>query len=771
MRVLIVLCCLFTLFSVEAQKKIVLSGIVVNAESEALVGANVALYNATDSTLITGKASDAKGAFKIDCKLINRCYLQISFLGYKTQRLGLVNVYENQEFGKIILETNEVMTDEVQIIASQQVQELDRMIVYPDRIQVKQSATPLDLLANMMLPGLDVNTVERTATALDKAVEFRINGRKVNVKDVDALIASNIQKVEYIDNPGLEYGKGAGAVVNYVTKKPIAGFSTSGSLLNAVWVGFGNDFLNMRWNHKRSEIGVSYNTMFRKYKKRSNDQTNQYFFPDQTEILREYMGENTPFKSQEHNLNISYSLMKEKDYLFSVIGRMAYKYNEKNYLANIYENGAFSSRQGSERSTRDILPELDIYLSKQITPRQGLSVNVVGGYVSSDLDYWYEEEERDRYFTSFSADGSRYNLIGELKYNDRFSKNHSLSIGIKESHFWEEDRYSNESGVRETDNNYLYAYAQLAGNFNKFIYNAGVSGAMSRYSQLDRNFTFWSFQPAISLGYRFSKTSLLRYNFELSSEDPLVAYLNDVVQVVNPYLQSQGNRNLSAYNTYKNSLVYSFTHKKLNLQLSGYHYYMDNPVTDHIYYDDKAGMFINSYLNQGYMQRYFLMAYGRYSGLFNNILTLSARLRYSHYKTSGENYRHHLNTFSASFQANINYKDFSLLLTADTRDKYLMGERLEYRSLSSIAMLQYSKKHFIVGLGLYYPFAKQWDAGSDLLSSITRQKSWTTIKDNGRMLFVRLSWNFFSGRKYKSGKKSLNNEGGMPGLSTMPVID
>ena len=68
----------------------------------------------------------------------------------------MVNVYENQEFGKIILETNEVMTDEVQIIASQQVQELDRMIVYPDRIQVKQSATPLDLLANMMLPGLSL---------------------------------------------------------------------------------------------------------------------------------------------------------------------------------------------------------------------------------------------------------------------------------------------------------------------------------------------------------------------------------------------------------------------------------------------------------------------------------------------------------------------------------------------------------------------------------------------------------------------------------------
>lgn len=771
MRVLIVLCCLFAQFSVEAQKKIVLSGIVVNAESEALVGANVALYNEADSSLITGKASGAKGAFKIDCGLINRCYLQISFLGYKTQRLGLVNVCENQELGKILLETNEMMTDEVQIIASQQVQELDRMIVYPDRVQVKQSATPLDLLANMMLPGLSVNTVERTAMAMDKAVEFRVNGRKVNVKDVDALIASNIQKVEYIDNPGLDYGRAAGAVVNYITKEPVSGFTTSGSLLNAVWVGFGNDLLNMRWNHKRSEFGVSYNTMFRKYKKRLNDQTNQYIFPDQMEILREYIGENTPFKSQIHNLNLSYGLMKKDDYLFSVIGRFAYEYNDKNYLSSIYENGIFNSRQSSERSTRDILPELDIYFSKQITPRQDFSLNIVGGYVSSDLDYWYEEESAEHYFTSFNADASRYNLIGEFKYNNRFAKNHRFAIGVNEKYFSEKDQYSNESMARTTKNNTVFAYALLSGSFNKFIYNIGFAGAMSRYDQSVRDFTFWSFQPGVNLGYRFSKKSLLRYNLKISSDDPKVAYLNDVVQVVNPYLRSQGNPDLSAYNIYDNSLVYSFTHKKMNIQLSGSHLYMYNPVTDYIYYDDKAGMFVNNYQNQGSMKRYMLTAYGRYSGLFNNILTLSARVRYSHYKTSGINYRHHLNNLSAQFEVNATYKDFSLRVTADTRDKHLMGERLEFRSLSSIALLQYNKKHFIVGLGLYYPFAKQWDAGSDLLSSITPQKSWTSIKDNGRMLFVRLSWNFSTGRSYKISNKSLKNVGGTPGLSSMPVID
>lgn len=171
------------------------------------------------------------------------------------------------------------------------------------------------------------------------------------------------------------------------------------------------------------------------------------------------------------------------------------------------------------------------------------------------------------------------------------------------------------------------------------------------------------------------------------------------------------------------------------------------------------------------MKRYGITAFGKYTGLFNKILTLSARLRYNHYETTGLGYRHHLNVFSAQLEALATYKDFSFSITGNMRDKSLLGERLNYKELYSTALVQYRKGNCFIGLGLYYPFSKQWDKGTDVLSAIAPQKSWTKIKENGRMLFVRFSWSFSAGRKYKGGQKNLNNQGGRSSLSSMPVID
>lgn len=249
--------------------------------------------------------------------------------------------------------------------------------------------------------------------------------------------------------------------------------------------------------------------------------------------------------------------------MFSAIGRMAYDYNEKNSLTRLYENQGYSGQQSGSQQTKNILPELDLYFSKRISPKQEINVNIVGGYANYSLDYQYEEEREksECYRTAFNASGDKYDLIGELKYNNRFSKNHRLSIGMKERHTWESDSYSNEVITRETDNNYLYAYAQLTGSHRKVMYSMGVAGSISRYYRQKRSFSFWSFLPDVSLGYRFSNRSMLRYKLEVFSEDPRISYLNDVTQVINPYLQSVGNEALSAYTSYRNSLTYTLNLK------------------------------------------------------------------------------------------------------------------------------------------------------------------------------------------------------------------
>lgn len=770
-KYLLLISLLFSILSVFAQRGIVLSGIVLDPESKPLEGANVALYNEADSSFISGIATDKRGAFRIKCAPLSRSYLRVSFLGYKEQTQGLINVRENLDLGKITMRKDEIQMEGVEVVASQQTRLFDRAIVYPSVEQVKVSPTSFDLLSNMMLPGLDVNIVERTAKYMDKTVEFRINGRKVTVQEIDALTSGEIEKVEYIDSPGLEYGPGVGAVVNYVTKEPLSGFTLSTNLTNALYVGYGNDNLNMRWNHKASEFGVSYQTSFRKYRKRSNDRTEGYNFPDGREIVREYVGENTPFKAQYHTIGLSYNLLKKDNYMFSAIGRFTYDYNYRNYLANLYENKALLGRQSSFDDARNLLPELDLYFSKQLTPKQSLSVNVVGGYNDSEFGYWYKEEADGDYFTSFTADGSRYNLIGEVKYQNQYHENHKILLGAREKLFFEDDRYSNETGTRETDNNDFYFYGDMSGTFNKFFYHAALAGTVTSYKQGGRDFTFWSFEPFLYLSYRFSGRSSVFAQVNVMSTDPTVNNMNDVTQVINPYLRSRGNPDLSPYTTYEVLTGYNYMGKNLTFQLMGAYLRMHEPITDHIYYDDQEDVFINSYLNQGSMERYGLNVYGKYTGLFNNILTLSAQLRYNHYKTTGLGYRHYLNVVSARLEALASYKNFSFSLSGNTRNKSLLGERLSYPELSSTALLQYRTGNCFIGLGMYYPFMKQWDKGTDVLSAVVPQKSWTKIKENGRMLFVRFSWSFSTGRKYQGGQKNLNNQGGRSSLSSMPVID
>ena len=770
-RYQILICFLLSFLPVFAQKGIVLSGIVLDAESKPLEGANVALYDERDSSLVVGIATDKRGAFRIECAPLSRSYLHVSFLGYKEQTQGLINVRENLDLGKILMLKDEIQMEGVEVVASQQTRLFDRVIVYPAVDQVKVSPTSFDLLSNMMLPGLDVNVVERTAKYMDKTVEFRVNGRKVTVQEVDALTSNEIEKVEYIDSPGLEYGPGVGAVVNYVTKEPVSGFILSTNLMNALYVGFGNDNVNMRWNHKDSEFGLSYQTSFRKYRKRSNDRTEGYYFPDGREIVREYVGEDTPFKSQYHTVALSYNLLKKDDYMFSVIGRFTYDYSYRNYLTNLYENKSSLGRQSSFDDKRNLLPELDLYFSKQLTPKQSLSVNVVGGYNDSEFGYWYREKADGDYFTSFTAEGSRYNLIGEVKYQNNFHENHKVLFGARDKLFLEDDHYSSETGTRETDNNDFYFYGDVSGKFNKFFYHAALAGTASSYRQGGRDFTFWSFEPFVYLSYRPSSRSMFFAQLNVMSTDPVVSNMNDVTQVINPYLLSRGNPDLSPYTTYEVLAGYDYTGKRLTFELMGAYEHRHEPITDHIYYDNQEDVFVNSYLNQGAMKRYDITACGKYTGLFNKILTLSARLRYNHYETTGLGYRHHLNVFSAQLEALATYKDFSFSITGNTRNKSLLGERLSYPELYSTALIQYRKDNCFIGLGMYYPFAKQWDAGTDVLSAIAPQKSWTKIKENGRMLFVRFSWSFSTGRKYQGGQKNLNNQGGRSSLSSMPVID
>lgn len=755
----------------SAQKKISVAGVVTDYKKETVAGANVALYT-TDSLLVFGETTKGDGTFKLFDVAKGTYFLKISYIGYKTEIIQLANVSQNIMLRNITLQEDRLDLKGLEVIANQRTEKVDRLIIYPNQAQLKISATSLDLLSEMMLPGLQINTVERNATAFGKEVEFRINGRKVTESEVEALLPKEVLRLEYIDNPGLEYNANLGAVIDYITKKNESGFVSSVNMTNATFTGFGNDAVNAKWNHKHSEFGLNYNVNYRSYSNRRTDSEEKYIYPDNSFISRDQIGENTPFRQQTHRINLNYNLSKPSDYLFSVIARTSIKKERKQFSSLIVSNITEDVRQQNSENTHDMLPELDIYYSKTISPKQRLNVNIVGSYSDSDYKRRYEESGDNYAYESLSdVEGSRYSLIAEVQYTNQLSKTQTLSAGVKEEYFWEKDWYLVQDEIVKTNRSYLYMYSQLTGLVKKVNYNVGIAASSNTNKQPGNNFAFWVFRPSLSVNYKIDRLSSLRYMFQIFSESPNVAYLNNIEQTINPYLLIKGNPGLRPDRKYFNTLTYSFSYKKFNAQLRGQYIYLQNPIMDYSFHDANRNMFVTSYKNQGNMQAGLLSLNLKYGPMLNNMVTLMVNGHYKHYRSKGDNYLHKLDNFNLQAQGTLAYKKVSLQLMATTREKELYGEKVNYNEIVSTAVIQYTKQPFIIGLGMYYPFSKHWDAGSTSLSTLIPQHSWRYIEDNGHMLFVKFAWNFLSGRKYKAANRELENQGGSSGFLTAPSED
>lgn len=240
-----------------------ISGRVIDGKGEPVAFANIALQRA-DSSFVTGCTSDDKGSFKMQGLTADNYLLQVSFVGYSAQIIRLDNLNRPLDIGDIILIEDAVLLQGVTVTASNVVKKLDRQIILPSQKQVQASTSGYELLTHMQLPGLKVNTIQRTVSTISGgSVQLRINDMEATEAQVQSLRPNEVLRVEYIDNPGVRYAdSGAEAVINYVVKRAQSGISGGVSLTNAVTTGFGNDQLYLRANHKLSEFGLSFIALY-----------------------------------------------------------------------------------------------------------------------------------------------------------------------------------------------------------------------------------------------------------------------------------------------------------------------------------------------------------------------------------------------------------------------------------------------------------------------------------------------------------------------------
>ena len=290
MKTIYAIICYIFLFTLEIQAQ-TLIGKLVDEKNAPLAYANVVLQQ-VDSTFVSGQTSDEKGDFRIEAPRPGSYLLVISSVGYHSQIIRLNDLDKRRNLGTIIMTEASELLGEVSVVANSTIQKADRQIVYPSQQQLKMSSSGYDLLNKMMLPNLWVNPIEnKVSTVGGGSVEIRINDIKATAQQVLALNPKEVERIEYIDDPGARYSNtSVEAVINYIVKRRSSGISGGLSTTNSFTTGFGNNSVFLNANTGKSQFGVNYFISYRDYDERYAVGTEQYTFPDGTEINRRTEG-------------------------------------------------------------------------------------------------------------------------------------------------------------------------------------------------------------------------------------------------------------------------------------------------------------------------------------------------------------------------------------------------------------------------------------------------------------------------------------------------
>lgn len=195
--------------------------------NEALEYASVAVYNVTDSGLITGVITNKSGNFKIEKLSPGSYYIRTQFLGYETQQSDNISLEQDQklQLGTIFLNPGTQLMNEVKITGRRinTLNKVDKQSFNADQYESAKGGSAVDVIRNM--PSVAVNGQGDITVRGSSGFLVMINGKPVLTDASTALgqlPANMINNIELITSPSAKYDPdGKAGIINIITKKGI----------------------------------------------------------------------------------------------------------------------------------------------------------------------------------------------------------------------------------------------------------------------------------------------------------------------------------------------------------------------------------------------------------------------------------------------------------------------------------------------------------------------------------------------------------------------
>ena len=763
----------FSVLSTQAQT-LSIKGRVTDASQEAIMAANVSLWT-TDSTLVSGVTSDAQGKFSLHKIKQGNYRLSISFIGYRSEII-LLNLNKNLNLGDVPLQEDAVSLGEVTVSASNVLQRVDRQIILPTESQIKRSFGAYDLLDNLGIARLQIDKLSNSMNISGGgAVQTRVNGIKVTDKELAAIRAKDVLRVEFIEDPGKQYGdEELGAVVNIILRRRETGGMVNFQLSDSPHTLWGENFLTAKFNYKNSEWGIDYFNKNGKYHSRLESHET-FFLGDRTiDRMKEGIQDESTTLNLINNLNLTYNLTKPDKYVFNAIFRNSI--NNVPYQNELNKMWAVGSTESifsyTHNHTSSYSPALDLYFQHTLPHQQSIQLNVTGTLIHTRNDRKYKEyreESKPLADILTLVDGDKRSVIGEAIYEKSFN-NVKLSGGARHYQMRTENEYKGSNPTTsQMDQAQTSAFFEVQGKVKDFSYAGSVGMTRAWFKEGDEDHTYYTFTPTVRLSYNLKKAGFLRYRFNISPAIPSLGSLTDVEQAIDTLQLVRGNPLLKTYQQFTNSLSYSYSKKKFNANLSIRHQYYDSPIMESVFVEDGKLVLMDENQKSYQSLNGELMIGTNGADLFGlkDFLTLYASIGCTRTWSEGLEYNHTYNDFYYSLMAQLQYKNIAIMGQFRKVQNYLFGETIKKNENQTALMVMYTKQNFQAGLGVMFPFTNNYKVGKERISAVAPFRSETFVRETGQMFVLRVGYTFEFGRKHKAGNKALNNSDTDSGIINM----
>lgn len=549
--------------------------VIDKSSKKALEYATVMVYQASDSSFVTGGISGTDGTF--DIKLKPGTYdIAVQFLAYGTMRLSNIKIGrgKNQlDLGELFISPDAAVLEEFEVIAerSQVEMTLDKRVFNVGKDISSKASNAIEVLEN--IPSVTVDIEGNVSLRGDEGVRILIDGKMSGLAGISnrnalrSLQSDMIERIEIITNPSVRYdAEGTAGIINIVLKKDRRqGFNgsidaTTGYPLQA-GLGINTNYRLNKWN-LFANYAINYNerigsgSLYREFTR------NELYITDQERERKRKAWSNTIRLGAEYFFNPLNSLT------FSLMYRYSDESNRSSVFYKDYVQDQMVGQSERVDNEEEIDPNLEYSLlyRKQFRKKDQLFTASVQYSDNSETE---KANIKETFFQSqlpvlpspvlqksFNNELSQ-NIEVQADYFHPFTGKAKLETGIK----WQSRHIDNDYEVSDQqsdggflpdsnftnhfiyDENILAAYAMFGNDVGRFSYQLGLRFEFAEIQTLlkdtdekDRNEYIDPF-PSVHFTYKLTEVDNLQLSYSRRIRRPGFWQLN-------PFRSFADNRNI-----------------------------------------------------------------------------------------------------------------------------------------------------------------------------------------------------------------------------------